>query len=45
MKRALTVLALLSAAVLTGACSETEPSGDSNPPNQQTQMPGPAPTE
>jgi uncharacterized protein YdeI (BOF family) len=45
MKRALAVLAMTSAALLTAACADEGGSGDANPPNQQTQMPGPAPTE
>jgi ABC-type glycerol-3-phosphate transport system substrate-binding protein len=46
MKRTLSALLLASATLLAGACGGDAPtSGDSNPDNQQTQVPGPAPTE
>jgi hypothetical protein len=45
MTRALPALALASAVLLLPACADEGGSGDANPPNQQTEMPGPAPTE
>ena len=46
MKRTLAALLLASVTLLAGACGDNKPtSGDSNPDNQQTQLPGPAPTQ
>jgi hypothetical protein len=43
MSRLLAALALASVTMLAGACGDNAGSGDSNPPNQQTQAPGPEP--
>ncbi|HWH30006.1 MAG TPA: hypothetical protein VNU26_13810 [Mycobacteriales bacterium] len=47
MKRPLAALLLAGVTALTGACGDDPPdgSGDSNPPNQQTQEPAETPNE
>ena len=48
MKRPLAALLLAGATLLTAGCGDDGPpdsSGDSNPPNQQTQEPAPTATE
>ena len=45
MTRTLAALLLAATAFLTACSGDAPSSGDSNPDNQQTQVPGPAPTE